>query len=306
MDALQCFTFMSENVPSWITRISDLAEHTAKKHTEFSEEYKKLAHVRPRRRKNSSVHSIRPSSQFKGNTSRTPSRQDDDASSLQSAADGVQIFHSRHNVVIHYDGYTQKELEHVVRDIGTARNSIRKGKMSQLMRRPARVEMLAVKTTNKSLLRSMNDLGAAADADATTTRKGSSFDFVDKQLEIAQSFCEAAAHRFIRYGNCSADLENAKEKFELVLEVANTEAGRLRAEKEEQEHQEQEQQQKQRKKRSKTEEQTLALSENPVGVVEDGKILEPGAAAIEVDEDSASESSVSIDVTAFRANRFRH
>ncbi|KAL1968014.1 hypothetical protein VTN77DRAFT_2431 [Rasamsonia byssochlamydoides] len=347
MDALQCFTFMSENVPSWITRVSDLAVHTAKKHAEFSEEYKKLTHVRPRRRKNSSVHSIRPTSELKAagvlassqkdnnqgsldaNRSDQPagSRQrkdkDNDDAASRKSADGPQFVSSRYNVVIHYDGHTQKELEQVVRDIGTARNSIRKGKMAQMMRKPnLGVDMfasrLASKDTSKPVLPSIN--GVPPFKTTRSMQKESPFDFADKQLELAQSLCETAAHQFLRYGNCSTELENVKEKFNEILEAAKKEVARLKAEKEleqlqqqqqqEEQEQEQEQEQKEKEKEKQTEaEEPLtkpieAETDKPVGVVEDGKPLEPGAAAIEVD-DSASESSVSIDITAFRASRFR-
>src|SRR5436190_14733759 len=62
VDSLQCFTYLTDNVPSWITKLSDLAAHTTAKRAEFTAEYSKLANMirKPRRRKNSSTHSIRP------------------------------------------------------------------------------------------------------------------------------------------------------------------------------------------------------------------------------------------------------
>src|SRR5438045_3138919 len=62
VDSLQCFTYLKENVPSWITKLSDLAAHTTAKHAEFTADYSKLTNMdnKPRRRKNSSTQSIRP------------------------------------------------------------------------------------------------------------------------------------------------------------------------------------------------------------------------------------------------------
>lgn len=141
-------------------------------------------------------------------------------------------------------------------------------------------------------------------------QKESSFDYADKQLELAQSLCETAAHQFLRCGDCSSELESVKEKFNLVLEVANNEAARLRAEKEKEEAQEREKKERepepeQEQERTKTEKPSVQVDpDKSVGLTENGKPPEPGVAAIEVD-DAASDSSVSIDITAFRASRFR-
>ncbi|KKA19864.1 hypothetical protein T310_6127 [Rasamsonia emersonii CBS 393.64] len=300
-------------------------------HAEFSEEYKKVAHVRPqRRRKNSSVHSIRPTSELKAagvlassqkenqgsveaNKSDLPARSRqkkgaDDAASHHSA-EAAQPVRMRHNVVIHYDGHTQKELEQVVRDIGLARNSIRKGKMSQMMRKSG-VDMLSARLTSRESKQGftpMNGSPLSGRSTRTMQQKESSFDYADKQLELAQSLCETAAHQFLRCGDCSTELEGVKEKFNLLLEVANSEAARLRAEKEQEEAQEREKEKEreQEQKQAKTEEPPAKVDpDKPVDVTENGKPPEPGVAAIEVD-DAASDSSVSIDITAFRASRFR-
>jgi hypothetical protein len=127
-------------------------------------------------------------------------------------------------------------------------------------------------------------------------QKESSFDFTDKQLELAQSLCETAAHQFLRCGDCATNLENIQERFNLVLETANHEIGRLRAEKELE----------QKDEPTEVKESPAASMEvsKPIGMMDDGKSPDPGAAAIEVD-DSTSESSVLIDITAFRSSRFR-
>lgn len=284
MDALQCFTSIRDNVPAWMTGVSDLVAHTARKHAEFAEEYKTATQPGSgrRRRKNSSVHSIRPSSDLKADIQRAESRRTREDAASVVTADGALVLRTRYNVVIRYDGHTQQELEKVVRDIGTARNNIRKGKMSLMMRKPSMgIEMY----TNRK-----------ASREGRRIQRESPFDFTDKQLELAQSLCETAAHQFLRCGDCATELENIQEKFHLVLETASNEVSRLRAEKEltpTDAHTDIE----------KSPAAPVAVGK-PVDTTDDGKPPEPGAATIEVD-DSGSASSVSVDITAFRSSRFR-
>jgi hypothetical protein len=158
IDALYCFSYITENLPLWVSRVNDLAVHTAAKQAEFSDEYQRLTHVQMRRRKNSSCRSIRTGQGNEADRQQGPEkasapperdvtdsmakaapapntrkRGPDQAPSIETA-DGPQVIRTRHNVVIHYDGHTQRELEQVVRDVGSARNNIRKGKMTQLMK----------------------------------------------------------------------------------------------------------------------------------------------------------------------------
>jgi hypothetical protein len=64
-----------------------------------------------------------------------------------------------------------------------------------------------------------------------SAQKGTPFEFADEQLELAQSLCETAAHRFLRSGDCLKDLEDIQQKLMLVLEVAKSEVNRLMEEK---------------------------------------------------------------------------
>jgi hypothetical protein len=308
MDALQCFTSISENVPAWITRVTDLAAHTAKKHAEFSEEYKKLAaDAKPdaqpqRRRKNSSIHSIRSSSVLLDEEAPAALLSPLNALSKRDgasiASDKIsRVFRQRPQVVIRYDQHTQKELEQIVRDIGAARNSIRKGKMSQVMRRP-NLTMGMFNSRSRDSLRSpalpMGSLARVQAPRETPSQQESSFDFTDKQLETAQSLCERAAHQFIRSGDCSTQLDAILNKFNLVLTTARKETARLHAEKTTDMDDEM----------AESETTAAPAGFQPIDCVEDGKAPAPGVAAIEVD-DMPSDSSISIDITAFRSNRFR-
>jgi len=324
-----------------MSRVSDLAVHTATKQVEFSEEYKKLTHTQTRRRKNSSCRSIRPGqdggerqqgpekasvpqekdltdSTAKGAPGpNTRKRGTEQAPSIQSA-DGPQVIRTRHSVIVHYDGHTQKELEQVVRDIGSARNNIRKGKMTQLMKKPNLAldmfsKRISLREASRSIVASSDGARPSVLASMGRSRnvqKESSFDFADKQLESAQSLCEAAAHQFLRSGDCSTELENIQQKFRLVLEAAESEVDRLREEKarEEKERGEKEREEKMREEKklekSEVEETPRPKSEKPIVVAEEEKPPEPDMTTIEVD-DASSEESISIDISAFRSTRFR-
>ncbi|KAF3400726.1 hypothetical protein DPV78_005446 [Talaromyces pinophilus] len=306
MDALQCFTSISDSVPSWITRVTELAAHTSRKHAEFSEEFKRLAATHSqlsslqRRRKNSSVHSIRPGSDLLKQAGASP-----DATSNVSGDNASLVVRTRRQLVIYYDSHTQAELERTVRDIGNARNSLRKGKMSQLMRKSTNgLDMFAASSRLPESIRGMQlpplegfRRRANGVPTITTTNNNSqtdsAFDFADKQLDIAQSLCETAAHQFLRTGDCAKELEDMLAKFKTVLQTATQEATRLREEKEREAEQEQ-----------TNGSPTYSSEFKSIHAVEDDKPPEPGSATIEVD-DAVSDSSITIDITAFRANRFR-
>ncbi|KAJ9300593.1 hypothetical protein DTO271G3_1757 [Paecilomyces variotii] len=312
MDALQSFAYLSENLPSWITRVSDLATYTAAKHAEFSAEYKKLTHVKPRRRKNSSLHSLRPddtNSPEDVSAANPRKRRTDEEPSVRSDDDAPPIVRPRHMVVVHYDGHAQKEMEQVVRDIGSARNNIRRGKMSQMVKPGGFAMSMFSKLSDPSTTtfgqinaaQTASELAAAVGS-RRNTKKESPFDFADKQLELAQSMCESGAHQFLRCGDCSAELQGVQEKFQILLEMATAEVERLKEEKRLQEQ-------------NKTEEEEEedpnhgSAKDKPTGVTapaaENGKPPAPGSTAIEVD-DNASAESISIDLAAFRsASRFR-
>ncbi|OJJ50834.1 hypothetical protein ASPZODRAFT_86491 [Penicilliopsis zonata CBS 506.65] len=330
IDALDAFSHLSDNVPTWINQVSDLVVHTTAKHAEFSAAFKKLAVVRsPRRRKNSSVCSIHTE---KGTSDVLASgiprkRGNEEVRSLSSNAGGASMVSFRNNLVIHYDGHTQETLEEIVRHIGTARNYLRRGKMSQMARPPA-VLRFTVEADNNggalgesgvdplmaSIRRTRNRGPAPSSAqnnnntatNSTTTNskgitKDSSFDFADKQLELAHGLCESAAHQFLRVGECSALLESVESKFTLLQEMAANEVERLKAERLK------EQQEVAAATATTTSDMPAAPAAPASGkkpLARNEKAGTPGS-AIEVDDDS-SPSIESIDLAAFRAsNRYR-
>ncbi|OAX79406.1 hypothetical protein ACJ72_06277 [Emergomyces africanus] len=349
VDALQCFTFISDNVPSWVTRVTDLAAHTKAKHAEFTAEYARLAAsgegaTKPRRRKNSSVHSIQPddlhSASQKGakKDSRNEANEDEDENENQEAAveetneeymDPLtllkmskhypsavnqrkrniatsksvgtdRIVRPRQLVVVHYDSETQLTLEKLVRDIGGARNNIRKGRMSQMMKSGFGLKFLDAARAKSAAGARYPPLDPLSSRLAKSPCKETAFDLVDKQLELAQSLCETAAHQFLRCGDCALELEKAKERFTTVLDLAKAEMVLLETEAE---AEKQEAEKTTAEAVDEEEEDETALGSTLAKGVDEKRA--PGVvAAIEVD-DGSSISSVSIDITAFRSSRFR-
>jgi hypothetical protein len=342
MDALGAFSYMCDNLPAWIDQVSELAAYTAAKHAEFTEAYKKYAPARPRRRKNSSVCSIRtddfvPSSQNRGTsvdatqgTSITAprgktsqirvignprKRSADGSPSIGSGDATVEFVSIRHNVVIHYDGHTQKSLEEMVRNIGTARNNMRRGKMAQISlgglrsrigNKDSRKSRLAPDLLDQvdssdgdddilSNIRSMRTRGPPP-AEASSSRvppKETVFDVVDKQLELAHCHCETAAYQFLRYGDCAAQLKSVVENFQSLLTLATKEAQSLKGEQPDE---------------SSKEEVKESVIVSPTKTAAEPHRDKPVASCndeIEVDDASSISSVESIDIKAFRANRLR-
>ncbi|KAF9894714.1 hypothetical protein FE257_006604 [Aspergillus nanangensis] len=321
MDALGAFSHLFDNVPLWQTRLSELSAYTATKHAEYAEEFRKHSTVRPRRRKNSSVCSIRTDDLFASiqdfqdkstnpttvdgsvNPASNPRKRGTDQAPSIDSGERHAFVSTRHNVIIHYDGHTQKSLEEMVRNISTARNNIRRGKMAQL-------PLAGFRTGMYSRGGRMNNLSAALQADDAapdqllsnirsarnrgpppppqqtqpTPASVSPLDTADKHLEIAHGLCETAAYHFLRVGDCSNELSGVQENFKSLLEMATNEVERLKP---------------QQKEESDAEEEETTIKPGP----SDSQPAISHNRAIEVDDDAASLES--LDLTAFRANRRR-
>lgn len=314
MDAGQSFTFLADNVPLWITRVTDLASHAAAKHAEFTAEYAKLSAEErnpPRRRKNSSMNTNRDDDEDDDeehqkkrphSNSAEKQQQQDDADAAdpltllrlsrdrkKEAKKSKNAIPARYQVVVHYDGHTQRTLEVLVRDMGGARNNIRKGRMNQMMKKG-----IAFKTAfsthqlddptqpvfRSSRLNFLKDQGS----------DGLSFDEVDKHLDAVQSLCESAAHLFLRYGDCVMELNKTKEHLESVLQIAKSELERLKRE----------------TKDTPKDEETVEC--RPQTQMQEAFPMKsdknPEMGVIEVD-DGSDASSISIDMAALRSSRFR-
>ncbi|KAK2880058.1 hypothetical protein FQN49_000605 [Arthroderma sp. PD_2] len=378
-DPSQCFSHLTEHIPIWLTRVTDLASHTAAKHAEFAAEYTRLSKSKPRqrRRRNSSLHTNRPEDDLRsiasrkdktssGSTSRHLDSQDpfldpmifkrltrqnnQDAinrkrkpdagfTSTASDADSGATRRVRQQVVIHYDAQTQTVLERLVRDIGGARNQIRKGRMNYMMKvdfsrrafpsnlfpggdddentltLPQHPSFRKSRSTHFDSKPTLTN-GTTPSATAASKPSASAFDLTDKQLELAQSLCETAAHQFLRNGDCSRELSKTLERLGTALGMAKAEGERLEAEKEAEKRRQQadEEEQESRSDRTAveavgpadTEVQMQDNSLQPVKMKMNGDVKAPPEmmGAIEVD-DGSSASSISIDIAAFRRRRFK-
>lgn len=333
MDGLGAFTHMKDNLPTWIIRVSELAAHTHKRHKDYSEAYKRHAASKPRRRKNSSVCSIHTDDLVPIAQQKTPSpepttttahvsdqgqpsgrKRSLDDTAVDSGKDYAFVS-TRHNVIIEYDGHTQKALEEIVRDIGIARNNLRRAKMAMMPRPGLRGGLLGKSGINLNLpngtasplsyVRSARaPSGAIGISGSSALRTDSPFDFADKQLELAHSLCETAAYQILRSGDCGTELDGVEEKFKMLLEGAINEVDRLAAEKKQQEEHEQQQQNGTADEALPKPPPTLSAARlaQVSAIANNPTTTNPGT--IEVD-DNSSLSAESIDISAFRSSRIR-
>jgi hypothetical protein len=340
MDALGAFTHMKDNLPAWITRVSELAAHAHTKHNEYSAAYRRHANFKSRRRKNSSVCSIHtddlvPIAQRKEPSPEPPAavtpsdapdagqrsgrkRPSDEAPSVESNEEYAFVS-TRHNVIIEYDGHTQETLETIVRDIGVARNNMRRAKMAMIPRTGIRAGILnrgtslnmpstasAQASSPLSCIRSTRTAPGVVGVSGTSVlRKESPFDYADKQLELAHSLCETAAYQVLRSGDCGMELDGVEEKFKMLLEAAINEVDRIMAEKKQQDELEAQQADGTAQYAPPKPPPTPSAARLArVAAIASSKPSTTTAGAIEVD-DNSSLSAESIDLSAFRSSGIR-
>lgn len=159
MDAVSSFVHLTDNLPSWLDQLNALAKHTAEKHAEFVEEYKRIVdQIKPKRIKSHSLQSIHSDDDASVHLPdidpqtglSIPSKPDPvdvdplvagnrylyaqvqrkrkPTNSIRSGASGPQKFRGKNSVVIYYDAHVQEQFESMVKAIGTARNNLRKGR----------------------------------------------------------------------------------------------------------------------------------------------------------------------------------
>ncbi|CAL5870565.1 uncharacterized protein PFLUO_LOCUS4804 [Penicillium psychrofluorescens] len=345
-DALGAFTYLTDNLPAWVTRVAELASHTSAKHAEFAETYRRHTSGKTRRRKNSSICSIRTddnmvpiaerasprleATETSTNPTTEPSeseeqrprtglkRRTDEAPSLDSA-ERYAFVSTRHNLIIEYDGHTQKSLEEIVQDIGKARNHLRRAKISTMPRTGIRSNLLSnasvinssavlsgkTEPTGLARVRSMRtQSGVVGVRGASSVRQDSPFDFADKQLELAHGLCETAAYQILRSGDCAMELDGVEEKFNMVLDAARNEVGRLTDEKKQLSPEEREEREKEAAKPPPTPSSARMARIAAITAASKSSTQGTGGGDIEVD-DNSSISAESIDMAAFRSSRIR-
>lgn len=274
-DAKKAFSFLQENIPVWLKDLEEIGQKIQDKHDEIAKVPVPVTPARPLRKKTGSTESLRPKDESQtpiaGELTSAPQAEDvapsspftreqqailakrkrKTASVLSSHASGPQKYRSRTMIIVYYDSEVQKAFEMLVRNIGTGRNFLRKGKMVARMQALEEAtgvndesddddddggEEILAKTGYRPKLgvtafrstRTRSGFGGLARTDAQEC-----FDAADKALEKAQSLCEHGAHQFLREGDCRFELQECEEEFQNVIELSKRELERYK-EKEEQ------------------------------------------------------------------------
>lgn len=267
MDTLGAFSYLQDNLPAWISRITDLAAHTFAKYIECRENYGRQEPLKPRRPTDSCVRSVRPyklmpiGQRYETNwksaeSERTIAKAKGSMGPIQYAGrkrrpdedlpidwnERFAFLNKRHKVIIEYDGHTQKVLEEVVQVIGICRSNIRRAKMSMMQTclRIKRLDAAAClvndlsEESDQSQVAALNSFrriqtgaGMTSVTGSKGTQKKSAIDLADKHLELAHALCETAAYQALRSGDCSPELDSAVERFKKLLDMAGKEVRRL-------------------------------------------------------------------------------
>lgn len=269
-EANKAFTYLQQNAPKWLSDLSRLERHVEEKQHEMS----KLPETPPKSQplaRNGSVKSVKDldfplpatppdsssmsppphaESARAASAVTPPSRnrlvkRSRKPGSVLSNISAPPKFRSRNMVIVYYDAEIQRAFDKLVREIGTGRNLIRKGKMA------LRVDAFSTKALDDEKLYSMVDgelsptismssmsgfrrAGArsAGDGDMSDSPEHkallTAYEKADKALEKAQELCERAAHQFLRDGDCSLETEKAKEAFHEAIKVSTEELERLK------------------------------------------------------------------------------
>ncbi|MCJ1280693.1 hypothetical protein MMC26_000010 [Xylographa opegraphella] len=337
MDALQSFTFLTENLPSWISRLEELSRQASERHAEFTKLSRTSSYGPTRRKKNGSTESLRPKDANEdencpfANPALSPIsnsipinpgskhlfqqyreeklRRRQKSGSVASGASGHQRFRTRMSVIVYYDSAIQEGFEVLVRNVSSARNILRKGKAAASFQ--ARMASMGTEESpfgGEGILELRNPriprMARSRNGPyATEGYADDPFDLIDKDLETAQSLCEIGAHQFLRDGNCIDEILGTKERLENCLRLAGKQVAVLRSEKKH-ENEVEEQRQEQALPSANLPDEELKInpdatkSRNSLGVHN----TLAGMDSIEVD-DKSDASSVHIDLTAFRSAR---
>ncbi|MCJ1484653.1 hypothetical protein MMC06_004826 [Schaereria dolodes] len=318
MDALQSFTFLTSNLPAWILKIDDLHVQAFNRRSEFRE----LAHEAislARGTKDSSIESLRPEHTAEPDRSVVVAIQAADQPSkvrlatvcrkrkpvsIISGNSGRRKYRNRSTIVVYYDSAIQDGFDMMVRNIGSARNNLRKGKTTATFK--SRMASMALDDDSSTsaggfamLNPKMMQPRFTRNRDGHPRAGGNGlegFDRADKELEAAQKLCELGAHQFLRDGDCIDEILGAKQRLENSLGVAEGEVVRLQNEEAEEKEREE-----QVSKGGDCQSQTTTVAKpepRPPKHLE----LSGTYGAIEVD-DNSDQASLEIDLTAFRSTR---
>jgi hypothetical protein len=253
------FVYLVENIPDWQKEVETLSERASVKKGEFKAEYARfVGQIKPRRKQPPMEHYSPPDGPLDSRDLPSPPdrteidpfeagnrylyaqsrRKRKPGPSFRSGASGPQKFRTKNQVVVYYDGFLQEHLDALVKQIGSGRNNLRKGKNALVadqgfqLPRPSRAtapDCDSIEDKRSTLAsRSTSALLAGRNINLTvrpeTTQHETTFLQVDKELESIQSLCEVAAHRFLRDGDCQMEMNTIKQKLGEVLGRATTTA----------------------------------------------------------------------------------
>ncbi|RMD44998.1 hypothetical protein DV735_g128, partial [Chaetothyriales sp. CBS 134920] len=258
MDAESSFTYLKDQLPVWLAQLNELVAYASGKSNEFEAE-ESLLGTEPtaKRLKATSVQSI-GSSGVEAAPSADSAAQPDRSSCTTplaaepSASDGqrkrkrpwsirpAELWPLRQprrpKKVVHYDSHVQVQLDSMVKDIGIARNNLRKARNAHqasrgfplpTLRRKGSAGMMASpeaaepRGKQQSMLATSKAKYAMRYSPHSTTEPDMALFFAaDKQLEIVQDLYETAAYQFLRDGDCQVQLNSAKSRLDaLVIEA---------------------------------------------------------------------------------------
>lgn len=265
---LESFTHLTDNLPSWLTKLDDLTAQVAEQNTrfirasQFSDQLRKKhdsteslrpiddgnirettavpadTYITPDASHKCLSHASRPKAAANNALVTAEIRRKRKNNSLHSNASGHARYRTKSMIIVYYDSAIQEAFESLVRSIAGARNTLRKGKTSASFK--ARMASLGLDDSPFSGAANFKLMGpkmmrpglrsSRLGTDLFSDNNGSCFEEADKDLEEAQNVCEVAAHQFLRDGDCRLEIGNTRKKFEHCLEVAKKEVERLQAE----------------------------------------------------------------------------
>jgi hypothetical protein len=288
---MACFTQFREKVPAWIEDTNKLMIHVHTKRAEFAADSSMFSRKRKALDTAStrSRHTVRTTDEFES-LQRLHSMPKSTAISAGSKRQKMgrvgSTLSTRKNegLVVSYDAHTQKVLEDMVRQIWSAKSSIRAARISQSIRTALRGRQDMDLSSRKRA-----DTNAWVDKhDRRCKTKECPFDFVEGQLDAAQDLCECGAYRFLREGDCLDELDGMVQAFEMILEASETMAEQMETEAEE------------ASSDDRCPSRTMDVGSRTRDADDPSKLEDT---ILEVD-DNSSTSSVAIDISAFRLNRF--
>ncbi|KAF2459213.1 hypothetical protein BDY21DRAFT_268931, partial [Lineolata rhizophorae] len=271
-DGTNCFNYLVDNIPAWLASLEDVRR-------KMEEKQKEIALIpAPVQKQKQKTGSMDPPDECAtppyGHYHHFANRKRKTPSVLSGRLSGPSKYRTRSMIIVYYDSEVEKAFETLVRNIGTGRNLLRKGRMAarvealtkaappsdgedsnsdgdgdddgdiddimaKLHYRPTRMMFTSTRagrginvrgvSNGRSPLpgsRGRDGGAAAADPAATFDQK---FDAADAALESAQSFCERAAHQFLRDGDCRDEIDKAAAKFGDALALSRREVSAAEA-----------------------------------------------------------------------------